>query len=166
MILLGILLPPNSGDKINLRELEFDDKNSVLIYSKSSEITTLLTVVMFSLRLSEIIPPNSNAIPVITIYFMCVMITSAFSVVASVLVLSLHFRNSKSHKMPLWVRKYICNYLAWLLLMKRPDHNLSWRGIGRRWASPKQESSNINGLIDNHHSKIASEPFGTFDICI
>ncbi|CAF3851640.1 unnamed protein product [Rotaria sp. Silwood2] len=148
MILLGILLPPNSGDKINL------------------QITTLLTVVMFSLRLSEIIPPNSNAIPVITIYFMCVMITSAFSVVASVLVLSLHFRNSKSHKMPLWVRKYICNYLAWLLLMKRPDHNLSWRGIGRRWASPKQESSNINGLIDNHHSKIASEPLlnNTFEL--
>ncbi|CAF2616454.1 unnamed protein product [Rotaria sp. Silwood2] len=111
-------------------------------------------------------PPSSTAIPIITVYFICVMIMSAVSVVASVLVLSLHFRNSSNYTMPLWIRKYICNYLAWLLLMKRPRHDLSWRGIRRRWASPKQESNNINGLIDNHHSTIPSEPLlnNTFEL--
>ncbi|CAF2860419.1 unnamed protein product [Rotaria sp. Silwood2] len=139
MTLLGFLLSPQSGEKLTL------------------QITTLLTIVMFSLLLSEIMPPSSTAIPVITVYFICVMIMSALSVVASVLVLSLHFRNSKSHKMPLWVRKYICNYLAWLLHMKRPNHDLSWCGIRRRWSSSKQASNSINRSIDNHHSKFPSE---------
>ncbi|CAF3237329.1 unnamed protein product [Rotaria sp. Silwood2] len=148
MTILGLLLPPDSGDKINL------------------QITTLLTIVMFSLLLSEIMPPSSNAIPIITIYFMCVMIMSVVSVIASVLVLSLHFRNSKNYTMPLWIRKYICNYLAWLLCMKRPNHDLSWRAIRRRWASPKQESNNINESIGNDQSKIPSEPLlnNTFEL--
>ncbi|CAF3616039.1 unnamed protein product [Rotaria sp. Silwood1] len=148
MTILGLLLPPDSGDKINL------------------QITTLLTVVMFSLLLSEIMPPSSTAIPIITIYFMCVMIMSVVSVLASVIVLSLHFRNSKNYTMPLWVRKYICNYLAWLLFMKRPDHDLSWRAIRRRWASSKQESSKIDESIGNDQSKIPSEPLlsNTFEL--
>lgn len=58
---------------------------------------------MFSLLMSEIMPPSSTAIPIITIYFMCVMIMSAISVVASVLVISLHFRNAKNYSMPIWV---------------------------------------------------------------
>ncbi|CAF4360869.1 unnamed protein product, partial [Rotaria sp. Silwood2] len=148
MTILGLLLPPDSGDKINL------------------QITTLLTIVMFSLLLSEIMPPSSNAIPIITIYFMCVMIMSVVSVIASVLVLSLHFRNSKNYTMPLWIRKYICNYLAWLLCMKRPNHDLSWRAIRRRWASPKQESNNINESIGNDQSKIPFKPLlnNTFEL--
>lgn len=53
--------------------------------------------------MAEIMPPSSNAIPLISIYFMCVMIMSTFSVIASVLVISLHFRNSKNYTMPTWV---------------------------------------------------------------
>ncbi|CAF1101196.1 unnamed protein product [Rotaria sordida] len=166
---LGFLLSPDSGEKLTLRELEFDNlkKKFVLIHSKFSDITTLLTVVMFSLLLSEILPPSSNAIPIITVYFMCIMIMSAVSVVASVLVLSLHLRNSSNYTMPSWVRNYICNYLAWLLRMKRPNHDLSWRAIRHRWTFSKQESNNINGSIDNHHhSKISSEPLlnNTFEL--
>ncbi|CAF4165795.1 unnamed protein product, partial [Rotaria sp. Silwood2] len=148
MTLLGLVLPPDSGDKINL------------------QITTLLTVVMFSLLLSEIMPPSSHAIPIITVYFMCVMIMSVVSVIASVLVLSLHFRNSKNSAMSVWIRKYICNYLAWLLCMKRPNHDLSWCAIRRRLTSPKQESHNINQLIADDYSKIPSEPLfkNTFEL--
>ncbi|CAF3847358.1 unnamed protein product [Rotaria sordida] len=133
MTVVGFLLSPDSGEKLTL------------------QITTLLSVIMFSLLLSEILPPSSTAIPIITIYFMCIMIMSAVSVVASVLILSLYNRNSNNYRMPLWVRKYICNYLAWLLLMERPNHDLSWRTIRRRWTSSRQKS------INNHHSKIPSE---------
>ncbi|CAF1303890.1 unnamed protein product [Rotaria sordida] len=148
MTILGFLLSPDSGEKLTLH------------------VTTLLTVVMFSLLLSEILPPSSNAIPIITAYFICITIMSAVSVAVSVLILSLHFRNSTNHTMSLWVRKYICNYLAWVLHMKRPNHDLSWRGIRRRWASPQQESNNRNKSIDNHHSKIFSGPLlnNTFEL--
>ncbi|CAF1616764.1 unnamed protein product [Rotaria sp. Silwood1] len=154
---LGFLLSPDSGEKLTLRELEFDHKKFILIHLKSSEITTLLSVIMFSLVLSEILPSSSTAIPIITIYFICVMFMTAVSVVASVFILSLHNRNSSNHTMPLWIRKYICDYLAWLLLMKRPDHDLSWHAISRRWTSSKKESDNIHESIGNHQSKIPSE---------
>lgn len=58
---------------------------------------------MFSLLLSDMMPPSSTAVPVITIYFMCVMVMSALSVVASVFVISIHHRDSKSYTMPKWV---------------------------------------------------------------
>ncbi|CAF4591962.1 unnamed protein product [Rotaria sp. Silwood1] len=166
MTILGFLLSPDSGEKLTLRELEFDDKKCVFIHFKSSEITILLSVIMFSLLLSEILPSSSTAIPIITVYFMCVMIMTAVSVVASVLILSLHHRSPSNYAMPSWVRKYICNYLAWLLHMKRPNHDLTWRSIRRRWASPKQESDNLLGTIDNHQTKIPSEPLfdNTFEL--
>lgn len=58
---------------------------------------------MFSLLMSEILPPSSHAIPIITLYFLCVMIMSSISVVASVIVISLHFRNAHNYSMPIWV---------------------------------------------------------------
>ena len=35
--------------------------------------------------------------------------------------------------------------------MKRPKHDLTWRSIRRRWATPKEETNNINGSVGNHH---------------
>ncbi len=58
---------------------------------------------MFSLLMADIMPPTSTAIPIITLYFTCVMLMSTISVVASVIVISLHFRTAKSHSMPVWV---------------------------------------------------------------
>lgn len=72
---------------------------------RSSEITILLSVVTFSLLISDIMPPSSTAIPIITIYFLCVMCMSTVSVTASVLVISLHFRNAKTYTMPVWVSR-------------------------------------------------------------
>ena len=109
---------------------------------------------MFSLLMSEILPPSSNAIPIITLYFMCVMIMSSISVIASVIVISLHFRNAQNYTMPVWVQKYICYYLAWMLRMKHPRYDLTWWGIRHRWGSAKEHVDNVNanGSIGNHHS--------------
>ncbi|CAF1443607.1 unnamed protein product [Adineta steineri] len=140
MTILGFLLAPDSGEKLTL------------------QITILLSVVMFSLLMCEIMPPSSAAVPIITKYFMCIMVMSTISVIASVLVISVHFRTSKNHKMPIWANKYICHYLAWLLLMKRPRHDLSWKAIRRRWGPSKQESNTINNSTSNHRYKSPSAP--------
>lgn len=42
--------------------------------------------------------------------------------------------------------------------MKRPDHDLTWLGIRRKWASSKEHLNNINGSMGNHHEKVRSEP--------
>ena len=104
MTILGFLLAPDSGEKLTLREYQNLRTTAFLIVVELLlEITILLSVVMFSLLMSEIMPPSSSAIPIITVYFLCVMSMSTLSVVASVLVISLHFRNSKNYTMPMWV---------------------------------------------------------------
>lgn len=106
MTLLGFLLAPDSGEKLTLRKWNFHQH---FIDPGFAEITTLLSIVTFSLLISDIIPPSSTAVPIITIYFLCVMCMCAISVSASVLVISLHFRDAKNYTMPLWV-----NYLVQL----------------------------------------------------
>jgi hypothetical protein len=101
MTILGFLLAPDSGEKLTLRMLEFYCK--IGCFYRFLEITILLSVITFSLLISDIMPRSSTAIPVITIYFLCVMCMSTISVTASVLVISLHFRNAKNYTMPLWV---------------------------------------------------------------
>jgi hypothetical protein len=103
MTILGFLLAPDSGEKLTLRELESNCTHVVFTQYRFLEITILLSVIMFSLLMSDIMPPSSAAVPIITKYFLCIMVMSTVSVVASVLVISLHFRNSKNHTMPLWV---------------------------------------------------------------
>jgi hypothetical protein len=106
MTILGFLLAPDSGEKLTLRKWKFHDKFTVFTSYRFLEITTLLSVVTFSLLISDIMPPSSTAIPVITVYFLCVMSMCTISVTASVFVISLHFRNAKNYTMPLWVSLY------------------------------------------------------------
>lgn len=68
------------------------------------EITILLSIVMFSLLISGIIPASSTALPTIVTYFTTVMGMCSMSVVATVFVLVLHHRNAKNHTMPKWVK--------------------------------------------------------------
>ncbi|UJR37392.1 hypothetical protein I4U23_030097 [Adineta vaga] len=126
MTILGFLLAPDSGEKLTL------------------QITILLSVITFSLLISEIMPQSSTAIPVITIYFLCVMSMSTVSVTASVFVISLHFRNAKNYTMPLWIQKYVCLYLAWLLRMKRPGYDLTWQSIRHQLSSTIVPSHTID----------------------
>jgi len=42
--------------------------------------------------------------------------------------------------------------------MKHPRHDLTWRGIRRRWMMRKEEANNINGSVGKHHYKYLSTP--------
>ncbi|CAF1428484.1 unnamed protein product [Adineta ricciae] len=137
MTILGFLLAPDSGEKLTL------------------QITILLSVITFSLLISEIMPQSSTAIPIITMYFLSVMCMSTISVTASVFVISLHFRNAKNYTMPFWVQKYVCLYLAWLLRMKRPGYKLTWQSI-RHQLSSTIVPSHITNKTDSPECPIES----------
>lgn len=88
MSVLGFLLPPDSGEKIGL------------------EITTLLSIIMFSQIITGIIPESSLSIPKIGLYFASVMIISATSIIANVFILIFHHKNVKIQQpMPKMVKK-------------------------------------------------------------
>lgn len=49
------------------------------------------------------------------------MLICTISVVANVIILIFHHRNIKIYKMPPWIKKWICGYLAKVLFMKNPQ---------------------------------------------
>ncbi|CAF1456280.1 unnamed protein product [Rotaria magnacalcarata] len=46
---------------------------------------------------------------------------------------------------------------AWFLCMKRPNYDLTWRGIRSQWARHTEKPNNTNGSIGSHHARIPSE---------
>lgn len=105
MSILGFCLPPDSGEKIGL------------------EMTTLLSIIMFSQLITGIIPESSLSVPKISIYFSAITIICTLCILANVTVLILHHKNIKIQQpMPEWVEKWICGYLAKLLRMKLPKN--------------------------------------------
>ncbi|XP_076028462.1 neuronal acetylcholine receptor subunit alpha-7-like [Oratosquilla oratoria] len=85
MALLGFTLPPDSGEKLTLG------------------VTILLSLTVFLNIVTENIPETSDAVPLISTYFNCIMFMVASSVVLTVVVLNYHHRSSKTHSMPNWV---------------------------------------------------------------
>ncbi|XP_052826361.1 neuronal acetylcholine receptor subunit alpha-7 [Octopus bimaculoides] len=100
--LLLFILPPDAGEKISLG------------------VTILLSLMVFLLLVAETMPPTSDAVPLIGVYFACIMVTCSVSVVLTVWVLNYHHRSPETHTMPDWVRKGICGWLACVLRMSRP----------------------------------------------
>uniref|UniRef100_T1K349 Uncharacterized protein n=1 Tax=Tetranychus urticae TaxID=32264 RepID=T1K349_TETUR len=102
MVLLGFTLPPESGEKLTLG------------------VTILLSMSVFMLQLTDILPPTSESVSIIGTYFACIMMVVACSVVMTVVVLNFHHKTQESNEMNKWVRLLVLTWLAWILRMRRP----------------------------------------------
>ncbi|KAL4227369.1 Neuronal acetylcholine receptor subunit alpha-7 [Mactra antiquata] len=105
MSLLLFLLPPDAGEKISLG------------------VTILLSLMVFLLLVAETMPPTSDALPLIGIYFCCIMVMTSLSVLFTVIVLNFHYRGPETHIILPWVRFGINVALAKVLCMSRPKTN-------------------------------------------
>ncbi|XP_041374467.1 acetylcholine receptor subunit alpha-type acr-16-like [Gigantopelta aegis] len=134
MSLLLFILPPDAGEKISLGTtillsmMVFLLQVSELMPSTSDAtpligVTILLSLMVFLLLVAETMPPTSDALPLIGIYFACIMIMCSLSVLFTVIVLNLHYRTPDTHIMPSWIKVVICHWLAAVLFMKRPGGN-------------------------------------------
>ncbi|KAL7640435.1 UNVERIFIED_CONTAM: hypothetical protein RMT77_008710 [Armadillidium vulgare] len=111
MALLGFTLPPDSGEKLTLG------------------VTILLSLTVFLNIVTENIPETSDAVPLISTYFNCIMFMVASSVVLTVVVLNYHHRSPSTHSMPNWVRKVLLQWLPWILRMQRPGKKITRKTI-------------------------------------
>ncbi|XP_060923087.1 neuronal acetylcholine receptor subunit alpha-2-like [Limanda limanda] len=112
LTVLVFYLPSDCGEKITLC------------------ISVLLSLTVFLLLITEIIPSTSLVIPLIGEYLLFTMIFVTLSIAITVFVLNVHHRSSATHTMPRWVRRlFLCSVPRWLC-MKRPHHNL--RPVRRR----------------------------------
>merc|ERR1712051_800877 len=111
MALLGFTLPPDSGEKLTL------------------DVTILLSLTVFLNTVSGSMPNTSDAVPLISTYFNCIMMMVASSVVLTVVVLNYHHRTAETHVMPMWVKSVFLQWLPWILRMNRPRKKISRKTI-------------------------------------
>nr|XP_028581086.1 neuronal acetylcholine receptor subunit alpha-2 [Podarcis muralis] len=102
LTVLVFYLPSDCGEKITLC------------------ISVLLSLTVFLLLITEIIPSTSLVIPLIGEYLLFTMIFVTLSIVITVFVLNVHHRSPSTHKMPQWVRTVFLDFIPRWLFMKRP----------------------------------------------
>lgn len=109
LCILVFYLPSEAGEKVTLG------------------ISILLSLVVFLLLVSKILPPTSLVLPLIAKYLLFTFVMNCISILATVIVINWNFRGPRTHKMPNWVRVVFLKYLPILLFMKRPKKTrLRW----------------------------------------
>ncbi|XP_071767270.1 neuronal acetylcholine receptor subunit alpha-4-like isoform X1 [Centroberyx gerrardi] len=118
LTVLVFYLPSQCGEKITLC------------------ISVLLSLTVFLLLITEIIPSTSLVIPLIGEYLLFTMIFVTLSIIITVFVLNVHHRSPQTHGMPHWVRRVFLDLVPRVLFMKRP---------------PATAKQNCNKLIEMMH---------------
>ncbi|XP_063104102.1 neuronal acetylcholine receptor subunit alpha-4 isoform X1 [Cavia porcellus] len=103
LTVLVFYLPSDCGEKITLC------------------ISVLLSLTVFLLLITEIIPSTSLVIPLIGEYLLFTMIFVTLSIIITVFVLNVHHRSPRTHTMPAWVRRVFLDIVPRLLFMQRPS---------------------------------------------
>ncbi|KAJ8409156.1 hypothetical protein AAFF_G00241770 [Aldrovandia affinis] len=102
LTVLVFYLPSDCGEKITLC------------------ISVLLSLTVFLLLITEIIPSTSLVIPLIGEYLLFTMIFVTLSIVITVFVLNVHHRSPGTHEMPRWVHTVFLELIPRWLFMRRP----------------------------------------------
>lgn len=76
--------------------------------------------------LADCTPPASHSIPLIGAYFCLNLVLITLSTFLSVIIINLYFRSDKRNRVPLWLRKFLVEFIGGFLCLKGE------LGLGRR----------------------------------
>ena len=109
LCVLVFYLPAEAGEKVTLG------------------ISILLSLVVFLLLVSKILPPTSLVLPLIAKYLLFTFIMNTVSILVTVVIINWNFRGPRTHSMPNWIRVLFLRYLPMFLFMRRPKKTrLRW----------------------------------------
>ena len=109
LCVLVFYLPAEAGEKVTLG------------------ISILLSLVVFLLLVSKILPPTSLVLPLIAKYLLFTFIMNTVSILVTVVIINWNFRGPRTHRMPTWIRVVFLQCLPAILLMRRPKKTrLRW----------------------------------------
>lgn len=94
---LGFYLPPDSSEKVSIG------------------ITTLLSLTVFLMLVAESMPPTSEQLPLLGIYYAVTITIVSFSTAMAVLTLNINNKGSKGRKVPRIVKVILLDYVAKIL---------------------------------------------------
>uniref|UniRef100_A0A3P9CH24 Cholinergic receptor nicotinic alpha 2 subunit n=1 Tax=Maylandia zebra TaxID=106582 RepID=A0A3P9CH24_9CICH len=126
LTVLVFYLPSDCGEKITLC------------------ISVLLSLTVFLLLITEIIPSTSLVIPLIGEYLLFTMIFVTLSIVITVFVLNVHHRSPSTHKMPHWVHSVFLDLIPRWLFMRRPAPDGRRRRLPPGSTPPPQQKTPQN----------------------
>ncbi|XP_046881366.1 neuronal acetylcholine receptor subunit alpha-4-like [Hypomesus transpacificus] len=105
LTVLVFYLPSDCGEKVTLC------------------ISVLLSLTVFLLLITEIIPSTSLVIPLIGEYLLFTMIFVTLSIMITIFVLNVHHRSRRTHTMPRWVGTVFLELVPRFLCIQRPVRN-------------------------------------------
>ncbi|KAF8365877.1 unc-29 [Pristionchus pacificus] len=97
-------------------------------------ISVLLSIVVFLLLVSKILPPTSSTIPLMAKYLLLTFVLNVITILVTVIIINVYFRSPTTHRMPHWVRILFLTIMPTFLCMRRP--------IGKR---NERKTKNKNG---------------------
>ncbi|CAI4227694.1 unnamed protein product [Auanema sp. JU1783] len=95
-------LPTDSGEKMTLT------------------ISVLLSIVVFLLLVSKILPPTSSTIPLMAKYLLLTFVLNVITILVTVIIINVYFRGPTTHRMPQWVRTMFLDCMPKIMCMQRP----------------------------------------------
>ncbi|GFW94767.1 ligand-gated ion channel 4 [Trichonephila clavipes] len=98
--LLSFYMPSDSGEKVTLG------------------ITTLLSMTVFLMVIGESMPPTSDTVPLIGLYYAVVMTLVSLATAMSVVTLNIHHRGLHGNEVPSIVKKFVFGILAKILFIR------------------------------------------------
>ena len=78
---------------------------------------------VFMLVVADIIPATSEVIPLVGVFFSAAMIEMVFMIIVLCYIMQLYHKEPEDPPMPWWMRKYILDWLAYKVKVRKPDES-------------------------------------------
>ncbi|KJH42674.1 Cation transporter family protein [Dictyocaulus viviparus] len=128
-------LPTDSGEKMTLTT------------------SVLLSIVVFLLLVSKILPPTSSTIPLMAKYLLLTFVLNVITILVTVIIINVYFRGPTTHCMPLWVRKFFLEWMPFVMCMQRP------KSVSKKHTSHKRGVAQLPGLGQFTFNRTSHHPF-------
>lgn len=104
--LLGFYIPSDSGEKVTMG------------------ITTLLSMTVFMMLVAENMPPTSNVLPLVGIYYGITIFIVSTATGMTVLTLNIHHKGDRGREVPMFMKTIFFGFLSKLFCMplQKPAH--------------------------------------------
>ncbi|VDM54592.1 unnamed protein product [Angiostrongylus costaricensis] len=132
-------LPTDSGKTAEDRDL----RNSTELFAgEKITLTTyvLLSIVVFLLLVSKILPPTSSTIPLMAKYLLLTFVLNVITILVTVIIINIYFRSPNTYRMPTWVRKLFLEWMPFVMCMQRP------KSTSRKHANKRKGVAQLPGL--------------------